>query len=311
VGLSDNTLKLWDWSTNTFLLNLNWLPQKMPNVAGSTWPGTNIKFLANGLVAAPYNSTTVNIWDVTTSGGGQVKFSLNHTVFGLEQLSNSNLASCGTDWFIKIWSTITGALLYQTKTADHHYALKQTNIPSYLASACSDENVYIWDINTLNKAYRLSGHSDQVYLLDLTPQGLLLSGSLDNTVKLWNVTRTIFLSSAYIGVSPTCMKVVSSNQLVVGFQFNYIKIINISSANVLTVASQVNLVTNSPVDSMRLTFENILLLGQEDGNFFFMNMNTTTFMQGLRPPYSSSVEPFDFDLIGIYDIRFTLLIIIH
>jgi WD40 repeat protein len=293
LGMSDNTVKIWNWSSNEVLLSFNWSPQTTPG--SGVYSRTNIKFLANGLLAASSaTSTTVNIWNVTS---GQVVFSLNHQAFALEQLSNSNLVSSGFDGFTKVWSTLTGQLIFKLGTASHQYALKQINIPNGLASSGNDCNVYIWDLNARTLLYTLRGHTNQAYLLDSTPKGLLLSGSLDNTVKLWNVTNTNPLSSLNIAGSPICMKVVSSSQLVVGFQANYIQILNISLANVLTVASQVNLITNSQVNDMRLTMENILLLGQADGLVFFLNINTSTFQQALLPS-TPGVAHWSLDLIG-------------
>jgi WD40 repeat protein len=294
LGMSGNTLNVWDWSSNQILLTLNWSPQTMPSAAAYAY--TSVKFLANGLLAAPTASFKVNIWNVTS---GQVKLSLSHQgVYALEQLNNSNLVSVGSNRLIKIWSTITGQLIYQALTPSYQYALKQTNIANYLASASKDHNVYIFDTNSLTTLYTLSGHGDEVYLLDLTPSGLLLSGSYDYTVKLWNVTNSNPLSSATFSYRPACLKVVSSNQLVVGFPTTYIKIVNISSANVLTIVSQVNLITNSQVNDMRLTIENILLLDQSDGYVFFLDTNTFTFQQALLPDTSGAAAHWSLDLIG-------------
>jgi WD40 repeat protein len=291
LGMSDNTLKIWDWSSNTILFNLNWLPMSLP--INQAYARTNVKFLANGLLAAPANNS-VNIWDVTT---GQVKFALQQQVYALEQLSNSNLASFGSDLFIKIWSTFTGQLLLQFKTANYHLVLKQTSIPNYLASASNNNCIYIWDVNTLMLVNTLIGHTDQVYLLELAPSGLLLSGSLDKTVRLWNVTKASSLSSVNMGRPATCMKMISDSQLVVGFQANYLQIINISSSSVLSLASQVNLITNSQLYDMRLTSENILLLCQVDGSVFFFNLNTSSFQQALTP--TPLAVTFSLDLIGL------------
>jgi WD40 repeat protein len=289
LGMSDNSLKIWDWSTNTVLWNLNWFSK------GTTYIHYNeMKFLSNGLLVASYSSSTMNVWNVTT---GQVRFSLSGSVYALEQLSNGNLISSGTDNYFRIWNAQTGQLVYQLLDASTHFSLKQTLTPNLLASGCLDRNIYIWDISSLRKVFTLSGHVDQVYFLDLIPTGLLISGSLDYTVKLWNMTQTSSpLSSIIFPNAINCLKVVSKSQLVVGLTANYIQFVNINASNVLSLGIKVNLIANTYVYDMRVTMENILLLSQVDGSVFFLNLNTSTFKQALLP--STSVAAFSLDLIG-------------
>jgi hypothetical protein len=289
LGLSDGTLRLWDWSTNTILFTLPWIRSGNSNSAG------NIKFLSNGsLLAAPFNSTTISVWNTST---GQVKFSLAGTFLSAEQLSNSNLMISGTDNFIRIWNITIGRLLLQINTGNLHYALKQTSTANLVASGCSDNKVYIWDSNTLNPVYKLTGHGNLVNFIEPTSiGGLVVSGSLDNTLKLWNVTVPTALSSLSVSNTITSLEMISNSQLVVGFAANYIRFVNITSANTLISAQTVNLVTNSQVNDMRLTMENILLMTQADGSVFFMNTNTSTFIQALTPV--GSAVAYNLDLIS-------------
>jgi hypothetical protein len=290
--LSDGTLRIWDWSTNTILFTLPWIRSGNSNSAG------NIKFLSNGsLLAAPFNSTTISVWNTST---GQVKYSLAATFLSAEQLSNANLMISGTDNFIRIWSITTGRLLLQVNTGALHYALKQTSTTNLVASGCSDNKIYIWDINTLSPVYMLTGHSNQVNFIESIPTGgLVLSGSLDNTLILWNVTVPTALNSLSVSDSITCLKMISDSQLVVGFAANYIRFVNITSANTLISAQTVNLVTtNSQVKDMRLTMENILLMTQTDGSVFFMNTNTSTVIQAVTPVGGGSAVAYNLDLIG-------------
>jgi WD40 repeat protein len=292
--MSDNTLKIWDWSSNTILFSLNWYPNQ-------AFIHSQVKFLSNGLLVAPFSGTTSNAYDPTT---GQVRYSLinSGSVIALEQLSNGNLISSSDDNYLRIWNSTSGQLLFQLNTGRFmHYALKQTSTSNLVASACSDNNVYLWDVNTLQQVDILTGLPDTVYFLDQMTNGLLIAGSGWSSVaiRLWNMTTGITFSSLSFSTVITCMKLISSNQLVLGFETNYIKIFNISSTttNELILAQTVNLVTNSQVNDMRLTMENILLIAQKDGSVFFFNIDSKTFVQALTP-VSSSVNVFAFDLIG-------------
>jgi WD40 repeat protein len=290
----DKTLKIWDWSTNTVLLNLAWWP--------SDWKGY-FKFLSNGLLVAPYNKSTSYAYNWAT---GETKYSLNGSFVALEQLSNGNLIGLTADKYIRIWNPQTGQLIYQLYTGVTYFSLRQTSIPNWVAGGCSDFNVYVMDINTLSVVRVLSGNSNAFLYLETTSSGLLLGASGDNYngLKLWNVPTSEELSSLVFGTAggPTsinCMKIISSNQVVVAFMTNSIKFVNITSANTLISVQTVNLITNSQVYDMRMTMEDILLLAQKDGSVFFMNINTKSFVQALLPVASTSAVIYNIDLISL------------
>jgi WD40 repeat protein len=255
----------------------------------------NIKFLANGgLLVAPSDYWTISVWNVTT---GQAKFTLTSSFLSAEELSNSNLLISSQDRYLRIYNVTTGRLVYQVYAYDQQFSLKQTSIPNLVASAGMDYNVHVWDINTLNQVYKLTGHTGGVCYLDSTSSGFLLSGANDNLVKLWNVTVTTALSSTpQLSGTIMCVKMVASNQLAVGLYPKSIQFINISSSNVLIMGSQVSLITDTNVFDMHLTMENILAISQRDGSVFFLNLNTSTFVQSLTPVVSAFA--YDLDLIG-------------
>jgi WD40 repeat protein len=54
-----------------------------------------------------------------------------------------------------------------------------------------EEEIRLWDVDTKQEIGRLSGHHDAVRAVDLSVDGtLLISGSRDRTVRLWDLTRT-------------------------------------------------------------------------------------------------------------------------
>lgn len=59
----------------------------------------------------------------------------------------------------------------------------------FIAAGCLDSTVYIWDSTTGGLVERLHGHVDSVYSVAFTSDGDgLVSGSLDKTVKHWDIT---------------------------------------------------------------------------------------------------------------------------
>lgn len=58
-----------------------------------------------------------------------------------------------------------------------------------VAASSSNSIVYIWDVETGNRLETLRGHRDSVHSVAFTPDGKqLVSGSLDKTLKYWDVT---------------------------------------------------------------------------------------------------------------------------
>jgi WD40 repeat protein len=297
VGLSDNTMKIWDWSTNTVLLNLTWKPSPWSSVHGS------LKFLLNGLLVASLNTTTSQAYDWKS---GQVKFQLNGQVMALEQLSNGNLMGATVDNYFRIWNPQTGQLIYQLNAGVTYLSLRQTNIPNLVAAGgVGNNNVNIFNINTLQIVQTMSGNVNAFLFLEMIPSGLLLgaSGVGYNGLKIWNVTTAVTLGSILFGTDGqtdiTCLKVVSDNQLVVAFAaFSRIQFLNIATDFTFVNSQTVNLVTSSLVWDMRLTMEDILLLAQADGSVFFMDINTKSFVQALSPVSLTSLSVYNIDLIG-------------
>jgi WD40 repeat protein len=62
--------------------------------------------------------------------------------------------------------------------------------PGRLATAGSDNQIHLWDLNARRKVARLSGHSGSVAALDAMGE-VLVSGSYDTTVRIWPVGRSV------------------------------------------------------------------------------------------------------------------------
>src|SRR5712692_7399370 len=99
----------------------------------------------------------------------------------------SQIASCGEDMTVRLWSTISGALL-QTLTG-HEGAVMGVDISpdgKRIASCSEDKTVRLWDAFTGEARGVLEGHSSAVwtvaYALD---HRMLASCSNDESVRIW------------------------------------------------------------------------------------------------------------------------------
>ncbi|MBW4620913.1 MAG: AAA-like domain-containing protein [Cyanosarcina radialis HA8281-LM2] len=108
------------------------------------------------------------------------------------------MASGGSDTFIKVWKVADGTLI-RTIAAHVRDIRKLAFSPDgkTLASASDDLTIKLWNVaditannatDYLTPSITLTGHQGIVNALSLTPDGKsLISGSYDNTVKVWNL----------------------------------------------------------------------------------------------------------------------------
>ncbi|GAB4146287.1 MAG: hypothetical protein Tsb009_18910 [Planctomycetaceae bacterium] len=101
----------------------------------------------------------------------------------------SLLASCGSDYLVKVWETATGTLAQKfvghTRTVRCVSFSPQGNI---LASSSYDKTVKLWNLQTGKLIRTLNGHTNSVRIIAFSPDGkLIASTSSDQTVRIWDV----------------------------------------------------------------------------------------------------------------------------
>ncbi|HLX41023.1 MAG TPA: caspase family protein [Ktedonobacteraceae bacterium] len=100
----------------------------------------------------------------------------------------TQLASCGEDMTVRIWSTTSGALL-RTLTG-HEGAVMGVDIApdgTFVASCSEDKTVRIWDVATGQQMQVLQGHSSAVWTVAYSLDNrMLASCSNDETVRIWD-----------------------------------------------------------------------------------------------------------------------------
>lgn len=95
------------------------------------------------------------------------------------------LAAGGGDAPVHLWERATGQL-QQTLPEFWAQALAFTADGKYLAAAGVFKTITLWEVETGKKVGELKGHTGPVTALLFTPQGQLLSASLDHTIRLWD-----------------------------------------------------------------------------------------------------------------------------
>ena len=177
-GAGDQTVILWDPTTGDAIRTLR----------GHNDDVTAIDFSPDGnSLASTSKDGVVRIWDWRTgarlgtmSTGGQandVKFSKNGQM----------IATANDAGKIRIWET-TGQ---QITTIDHGvraFALAFINNDKTIATSGVNPEIRLWNVETQNLQSELTAHKDGSRGLDSSRDGsILVSGSRDNTARVWDV----------------------------------------------------------------------------------------------------------------------------
>src|SRR5919199_1558841 len=121
------------------------------------------------------------------------------------------MVSGGNDRIITLRNLETGRILRTlTKHTDSIYALGLSNDGQILASGGRDKTLHVWNLQAVSNynsisptgrsigdglTYSFTGHSDSINCIAISPNGkILLSGSEDSTIHLWNLETGKFLA---------------------------------------------------------------------------------------------------------------------
>jgi WD40 repeat protein len=100
----------------------------------------------------------IDIYDLTTGLLTQSLVGHTNDVNGLKLISKSVLASCSSDYSIKIWSLITGTYIKTMTPMNYYYIMKLEMInQNTLASVCYN-TIQLWNINTWSLVKTIKGH---------------------------------------------------------------------------------------------------------------------------------------------------------
>jgi F-box and WD-40 domain protein 1/11 len=171
-GSSDNSIAVWNYSTG------------MANAVlrGHEDSVVNVQLYQNKIISCS-KDTTIRIWDMDT-------FELLATLRGHKgainaiQIANGKIASASGDRTVKIWDIVSGACL-KTFLGHRHGVACLSFDGSIVISGSSDRTIHVFD--TVNDTWLTTiyeAHDGLVRTVSMQ-NDILVSGSYDETIKLW------------------------------------------------------------------------------------------------------------------------------
>ncbi len=189
-GSQDNTIRIWKLSTGETLNTINVYSQV--NVLRVF--SIQYKQVVCGKIGS---SNNLEIYNYNTSALIQTLVGHSDHVLSIEILSDQFMASGGHENKVIIWDLFTYSIKFNlTGHTSAAYCMKRLS-SNMLASGDLNGLIIVWNWLTGERIFNLTGHSNILDLnsLDLYDDQTLISGSIDKTVKLWNITNGTLIRS--------------------------------------------------------------------------------------------------------------------
>ncbi|KAH3673525.1 hypothetical protein WICMUC_003631 [Wickerhamomyces mucosus] len=149
----------------------------------------DITLLNNNLLASCSSDLSVKWWNYENGNHGLVGHH-NDYVKALDSVNNKLIISGGLDKFVNVWDVATSTKIssYRNDLGTEKgsiYSLTSNN-NGLSVFGDNDSNIVLFDINSAKPIEVLQGHNNTVKSLVIKDQ-LLLSGSSDKTINLWDL----------------------------------------------------------------------------------------------------------------------------
>lgn len=167
--------------------------QAMKHLAGPATDYTSLQFSPDGKqLAAVSSDGYLRVWDVVL---GELRYEVAADLRRLRAVAYSPdgqfIATGGDGQTVKMWQADTGAAKQElyvrpAKVFCIHFLNNEE-----LAVGGTDNRVQIWRFDGPSLVKLLEGHTGTICALDSSANGsLLVSGSFDTTVRVWNLDRS-------------------------------------------------------------------------------------------------------------------------
>jgi WD40 repeat protein len=182
----------------------------------------HLKYLPfkNGYVASASQDSNIVVWDTLTFNSTRKYTDHTSAVYSLDQIDNDTMVSGSYDCTIRIWKISTGVTL-QTINASVKVNVVRVFSIEYKQIICgkngASNNLQIYNYTTGNLTRTLSGHSCNVYSIEMLSEQFMASGGHDGRVIIWDLSSySIKYNLTGHTSQVNCIKRLSSNLMASG-----------------------------------------------------------------------------------------------
>ncbi len=159
-------------------------------------------------------SNNLQIYNYTTGNLARALIGHSAGVYSIEMLGEQFMASGGQDFRVFIWDLSSYSIKYNLM--GHPTSVNCIKrLSSYLV-ASGDYNglIIIWNWLTGERIFYLTGHSNRLEFnsLDSYDDQTLISGSIDKTVKFWNITNGTLIQSINVDIGINTLVILKSSE---------------------------------------------------------------------------------------------------
>jgi WD40 repeat protein len=240
------------------------------------------------LLASGSMDGTVKIWEVRT---GRLIRTLAGHKNGVRAVlfhpEGAQLVSGGADRVVKIWDLGTGEL-QQTLVGPSQAVTTLTvnGSGSQIAAGSEDGMVYVWNTATGELLRSITAHTNGALGVAFTPNGRLVSGGADNTVKIWGEGETPLKTIAGHGSAVTSVAInPEGDQVASASEDGKVRAISIETGEILWTAEG----HDQPVQSVSYTTNGKAVVS---GSWTIL-LDTGQPLRGIRLAALTLVKPLD------------------
>ena len=182
----DKTIKFWNSLTGILIKKITSTVNLFCLTAISS------SLLAVGSYNSPFD---VEVWNFETNTLKKSMSGHSSHVRALLLLPSGALATGAVDGTVKLWNMTTFTLIKTLSLAGVSNVYSLCWLNNGLLAVAGDYNLFFMNITTGNVVKTLSGHTSYVMTIMQLKNGLIASGSRDNSIKLWNANNGSLLKT--------------------------------------------------------------------------------------------------------------------
>jgi WD40 repeat protein len=206
-GSGDGTMRIWRISTGETLKRIS---------VGAVVYVVRVFSIEYKQIVCGKDGSNNNLQIYNYSTGDLIQTLNGHSygVNSIEMLSEQFMASGGGDQNVIIWDLFSYSIKYNlTGHNSGVYCIKRLS-SNLIASGDLLGLIIIWNWLTGERIFSLIGHTKRFELnsLDLYDEQTLISGSIDKTVKFWNITNGELIQSINVDIYINALAMLKSSK---------------------------------------------------------------------------------------------------